>query len=57
MTTLSAPAGMGAPVKIRMAVPEATAVVVALPAASVPTSRSRIGALSLALVVSPARTA
>ena len=56
-TTASAPAGIGAPVMIRTAVPGSTCPSNTYPAASSPTTRSIAGASSVAPDVSAARTA
>ena len=55
--TASAPAGIGAPVMIRMASPGPMPERVVEPAAMSPTTRSSTGASSPAFLVSMARTA
>ena len=57
ITTASAPAGIGAPVMMRIASPGPTATDGATPAASSATTRSVAGASSEAVAVSAARTA
>ncbi len=55
--TASAPAGTGAPVAIRIAVPRRTAVSGAIPARTSPMTSSVVGPSSVAVATSAARIA